>query len=256
MWCPTLHTNSSKIFVVVDVLTKFCKLYPLCTATIDHTLKAMNKFLEEFPSLSYVLSDRGTQFTSPMWTRYWEQRGTIVKYTSVYRPASNPCERVMGTLGDFFRLHCPENHRRWPLLVPEVERRMNCVEHVVTGVCPITLQRRLKPILMTSNKLEVVSEEEYALTLKKARENVKRAVDNRQTKFAQRNQTVTLEEGDLVYVKQHKLSNADKGIAKKMCHLYAGPCPVVANLGKNTYRVKNNLVDDTYSQQHLNNLKF
>lgn len=77
---------------------------------------------------------------------------------------------------------------------------------------------------------------------------VRRAIiEDRQAKYSRKHDPVTLHEGDLVYIRQHKLSDASKGVAKKLYPLYRGPGQaMVDNLRKNTYRIKN-LVDDTYS---------
>lgn len=57
----------------------------------------------------------GRQFDNDRWRNFWKNLRTEVTYISANRPASNPCERVMSTLGDMLRLYSRGNHRRWTL---------------------------------------------------------------------------------------------------------------------------------------------
>ena len=67
---PVGHGGVQYILVCLDVFSKHIKLYPLRAAT---TKACLNKLTTDyFPHVikpSCILSDHGTQFTSPMWKR-------------------------------------------------------------------------------------------------------------------------------------------------------------------------------------------
>lgn len=64
-----------------------------------------------------VLSDNGKQFDSEKYRKFWSEQNTQVTYISVNRPASNPVERVMTTLGNMLRLNSRDSHKRWHMFI-------------------------------------------------------------------------------------------------------------------------------------------
>ena len=59
----------------------------------------------------YIVSDRGPQFTSPIWKAFMECLGVTVSLTSGYRPQANgQVERVNQEVGWFLRGY----YQDWP----------------------------------------------------------------------------------------------------------------------------------------------
>lgn len=252
---PGARCGLSKILVGVDLFTKHVRLYPVKLMTTESTIKAMQKYIEEFGVPKRIMSDNGRQFDNDRWRDFWKKEGAEVSYISAYRAASNPCERVMSTLGDMLRLYSREKHRRWPLLVKSIEERINNTEHCTTGVGPITLQKKLKPSAHSQHALEPISQSEYEKVCELAKQKIKDAIGRRKLFFQCNNPKLfRLPIGHVVYVKTHHLSDKSKGEAKKLFPLFEGPYVVVENLGRNAYLLKN-LTDSRFCTQHLNNLK-
>ena len=57
-----------------------------------------------------ILSDRGPQFTSQVWSAFFEHLGVSVSLTSGYHPQSDAqCDRVNQELGKFLWIFCHNN---------------------------------------------------------------------------------------------------------------------------------------------------
>jgi len=153
---PIGRGGMEKILVVMDVFTKFVKLYPVKRATTESSIKALEKYMFQFGIPKTIASDNGSNFTSAEWRAYWTNKQVTLRYTSVYRPASNPVERVMQTLAEAIRMQVHDrNQGIWPTLLTNIEKKINCTEHSTTGVPPILLQCRFKPNIYTNVKPDI-----------------------------------------------------------------------------------------------------
>ena len=258
---PTGRGGVQKIIVCMDVFTKFVKLFAVKSATTEKTIEKMKIWTEEFGVPKNILSDNGSQFTSSKWLDFWNKQETLVRFTSVYRPASNPVERVMQTISECLRLNLKNTtHGKWPLLLEIVERKINCVEHTVTGFPPITLQYGLFPridgVTQLYTRMYHLNELEYNSCLKKARERIKRKLEQRRRYFERTHpDPISLQPGDIVYAKTHYLSDKSKGIAKKLKDYFRGPVEVIANAGDNCYVLRDLDTEEEF-QENLNNIRF
>jgi transposase InsO family protein len=86
-----------------------------------------------------ILSDHGSQFTSPLWKETLQNLGIVAKYTPIRHPSSNPAERIMKELGKYFRIYCHQTHKQWPELIPHIQKWLNEPVGQVTGYRPIEL---------------------------------------------------------------------------------------------------------------------
>jgi len=67
---PTSRGNVRFIFVCYDTFSKYVKLYPLKSATTKACLnKLLNHYFVNVNKPEVVLSDYGSQFRSPVWTK-------------------------------------------------------------------------------------------------------------------------------------------------------------------------------------------
>jgi hypothetical protein len=72
-----------------------------------------------------VLSDHGSQFTSPQWRKTLTELGIEVRYSPIRHPESNLAERIMRELGKYFRIYCNETRKKWPEFVGHIEQWLN-----------------------------------------------------------------------------------------------------------------------------------
>jgi len=254
---PRGRAGMEKILVVMDVFTKYVKFYPVKHADTKSTIRAMEKYVQENGLPETILSDNGSNFTSDAWKKHWTRKKVSLRYTSVYRPASNPSERIMQSLAEGIRMEVHDkNQGTWPTLLPGIERKLNCSEHTTTGVAPIILQKRLKPGISGNNELVSISEEEFQIALNKVKKQTEIKLKQRHNYFRKHHsKTVALQLGEIVYIKTHPQSKKIDNFSQKLSKKFKGPCVVIKINGKNAYRVQD-LQTNHCEDHHINNLKF
>lgn len=254
---PKGRGGVEKILVILDVYTKFVKLFAIKRGDTKTCLRKLDQYILEFGTPKNILSDNGTNFTSTAWIEHWKKREVQLRYTSVYRPASNPVERVMQTISEVIRMNVQDNtHGKWPELLDTIEQKINCVEHTTTGVPPITSQLHKKPGPVGHSKLIPLSQEEIKQYEEKARNTRTIKIEQRIKQFNKDNKSVKmLQPGDLVYIKTHPLSDKTKNFAKKFAKLFKGPYTIVSHKGNNSYTLEN-LCDGSREDHHINNLRY
>ncbi|KAK7605130.1 hypothetical protein V9T40_006988 [Parthenolecanium corni] len=180
-----------------------------------------------------------------------------LRFTSVYRPASNPSERIMQSLSEGIRMSVHDkNHGSWPSIIPEIEKKLNSTEHTTTGFPPFTLmyKSRLGPIGIQDAKPK--PDKEFLNVLEKAKQNTIKKLSQRENEFYKNNpKLIELSIGDLVYVKTHPLSNKEKNFTKKFAKLFKGPFVVIKNNKNNSYVLEDLRTGDR-EDHHIDNIKF
>jgi hypothetical protein len=123
---PVGRGNVKYLFVCLEFFSKHVTLYPLKTATTRSCLnKLRDHYLREVTQPKVILSDHGSQFTSPAWQKALAEMGIQCKYSPIRHPESNPTERVMRELGKYFKIYCNQTHKKWPELQPYIENWLN-----------------------------------------------------------------------------------------------------------------------------------
>ncbi|XP_033222817.1 uncharacterized protein LOC117176673 [Belonocnema kinseyi] len=84
-----------QILVMVDMFTKYTKLYPMRKATGEMAVRKIDEFIKYIGMPQKVLSDKGTQFTSHRWREALEERGIQKILTSIRHPQANMVERYL-----------------------------------------------------------------------------------------------------------------------------------------------------------------
>ncbi len=216
----------------------------------------MEKYIQEFRIPKAFISDNGQQFTAKEWRDHWNAKNVELRYTSVCHPTPNPAERVMQGIADSVRLNSRENHRRWPLLIKDIELRLNSVEHRTTRVIPMVLQQKLIPARSGPRKLLEVSEKDYEEALDLVRKSMQQAVQYRRENANKRRfGSLKLEPGEVVYIRNYTKSDKEQGIAKKLNPVFKGPCVVLKSLSPSSYLVLNP-DNNRRERQHISNLKY
>lgn len=81
-----------------------------------------------------IVSDRGPQFTSHIWTSLMEKLGVILSLTSGYHPQSNG--KVNQELGHYLCIFCKNNQQDWSHYLPWAEYAHNSLRHSAMGLTP------------------------------------------------------------------------------------------------------------------------
>jgi hypothetical protein len=123
---PSGRFGNKYILVCLDIFTKHVKLYPLKSATAQACLTNITqKYVPTVIHPDAILSDHGTPFTSENWQRSLEELNMRVKYSPIRHPESNPSERFMREISQFFRIYCHTTQKSWPQLLRNIEYWLN-----------------------------------------------------------------------------------------------------------------------------------
>lgn len=230
------------VFVVLNVFTKYVKLFPLKKATSKVMLSRITK--EYFPEVGKprkILSDHGSQFTSATWLEGLNAEGVQVIYSSIRHPQSNPSERVMRELGRVLRAYSYERHSSWVKWLPIAEIWFNHNVHEATGCIPYELHFK-KPsfrhmeelfpnIKQAPDRLEL--EDLDQLALGKMVDSASKRGKRHERKYPYSN----LEPGDLVLLRTDPISSVLDKETRKLALLYKGPFRVKEVVAPNAYRL-------------------
>ena len=84
------------LLTMVDRTTRWPEAVPLSStmAAVEVARAFIGCWVARFGTASYIISDRGPQFTSELWTAVAENLGVRIHRTTAYNPQSNGlCER-------------------------------------------------------------------------------------------------------------------------------------------------------------------
>lgn len=114
------------ILAILDIFSKYIKLYALKRATTTAILNKLEKgYITEIGKPEAILTDNGTQFTSSKWKNRLNELNITTCYTTAYHPQSNPVERYNREIGRLLRTYCNEQHSKWPNFLDKIEFWMN-----------------------------------------------------------------------------------------------------------------------------------
>jgi hypothetical protein len=254
---PAGRGGVKNVLVCLEVFTKHVKLYPLKAATTRSCLsKLRNHYFQEVIKPKVILSDHGSQFTSPSWKRALSDLDILTRYTPIRHPASNPTERIMRELGKYFRIYCQHTQKKWPELIPYIEDWLNKSVSTATGFAPTELLIGGPPHDVFDKLLKKEQDqkpEEVALEEKLSRAYIKMKTRARKMQAKRKTgRTVWRPNlGDDVLVKCQPVSDAAQGITAKFQPTYEGPYYIKKFIPPAMYEVH----DTTGKLRGLFNLK-
>lgn len=242
------------IFVVLNVFTKFVRLYTLRNATAKGVVRKLeNDYfpMERIPKR--ILSDKGTQFTSKHWDECLKKYNVQKIFCSTRYPQGNPSERVMRELGRLLRVYCSTNHKSWAKFVKKIELLINSAVHESTGFSPISLEKNTPPDQTLRKVIEFPEEKRKNLEVRL--ELAKRKLQSREEKNKIKNNKNLTEfkVGDTVWVKANPISSKVDGEVKKLFMIYEGPYKIGKQISENAFQLQtlHNKIKGTYNRMHL-----
>jgi transposase InsO family protein len=132
------HTN---ILVITDRLTKGVILEGMGEITAETTAWAIIRTLVRrhgFPL--FMVSDRGVQFTSALWTRVCQLCGIVRRLSTAYHPETDgQTERWNSTVETYLRFYVYYDQDNWSQLLPMAELALNGRVSSSTGMSPFFL---------------------------------------------------------------------------------------------------------------------
>lgn len=238
---PKAKGGYQYVFVIVDGFTKYVRFYPLKRATTKMTLRwFLEDYCVEFGKPTRILSDNGSQFSSPVWTDTLAEHGIKASKISVRHPQGNAAERIMFRLGQAFRTYCHAKHVTWIDWLPLIERMTNIAVHDCTGFTPYELQTGGVPQYTVPQLLGLPLPEpiDSEWQVRVVRERMRRAgIERGKQQKGIRVEIFAKDEAVLLRVPG--VSNAAQKIIGKLCDIFQGPFYIEERVRDNTYRLRN-----------------
>ena len=106
------------LFTIIDRSTRWPEAVPMKTANTENCIEALlNHWIARFGIPDEITSDRGTPFTSSLWTGLSQQLGIQARHTTAYNPEANGMvERLHRTLKAALMAKC--NNENWTTNLP------------------------------------------------------------------------------------------------------------------------------------------
>jgi transposase InsO family protein len=254
---PTGRGGVKYLLVCLEVFTKYVVLYPLKAATTKASLKKITThYINKVVKPEIILSDHGSQFTSPLWKETLQQLGITVKYSPIRHPASNPAERIMKELGKYFKIYCHTTHKKWPQLIPYIQKWFNESVNQVTGYRPVELLGEVENELFKELAIrlpERSAQADLANKILKVYARLKYRAEARRVKRKGRNREWKPQVGDLVLIKGQPVSDSNQGVIAKFQRPYLGPFFIKQMINPSLYLVQDEkgVVKGLYNLAHL-----
>ncbi len=237
--------GSDSLLVVVDRRTKMAHFIP-CQKTVT-AAEAANLYVREVFRLhgmpSSIVSDRGPQFVSRFWKRFWELLGTNVTLSTAYHPETDgQTERVNQVVEQYLRAFVNYQQDDWAKLLPFAEFAYNNSVHSSTNLSPFFANYGFNPAIdfVPTTESCVPTAESIVqkfrtlnlfLTqqLSKSQEDMKRFADRKRM-------DIEYSVGEWVYLSRSDLKTTRP--CKKLDFTYIGPFEISAKINANAYRLR------------------
>lgn len=247
---PKSTSGFQYILVVADCFSKFPLLFPLRTATAISVCKAIedNVFLM-FGCPNAVIVDNGVQFRSKEFINLMERYKVSIKYTALYHPQANPCERINRVLKTMLRCYVSDNHRLWDKHLHQVASAIRSSKHEVTGMTPnfIVFGRELsnrgnginssEPILFDRSTVDDERVNGLNRVFVDVQKRLRRAYEQSKSNYDLRRRDQQFLINDQVWRRNYIQSDASKYFAAKLAPRYLGPFRIAKRLSPWTYQL-------------------
>lgn len=134
---PRTSNGHKFIFAVIDIFSKYTKLYPVTKLTGEKLAKFITEdWTPTVGKPKRVLTDNATYFAGYTWRTILAAQEVEPVYTTSYYPEGNSAERVMAEVGRFMRAYCKSAHSKWNKYLPFLESCVNSTYHESVVVTP------------------------------------------------------------------------------------------------------------------------
>jgi len=198
------------ILAIIDIFSKYVKLYAIRRATMDIILrKITGDYIPKYGSVKQKLTDNGTQFRNDKWTKQLQAARIRVIFTTTYHPEGNPVERTNREIGRILRTYCHSTHAGWVKWVNTIEFWLNHTTHESTGYTPQQIMFGNRHILTIDKLLDFPEKQEEStekITCHLIKSRLEKKAAARNKSKDKNKKFITYQPGQQVLVKEHRLS--------------------------------------------------
>ncbi|UYV72119.1 hypothetical protein LAZ67_9001873 [Cordylochernes scorpioides] len=249
---PLPSTKNRKKWIIV--LTDYYTRYAETRAVSEATVKEVSKFLVEDIFLrhgapQYLISDRGSQFTSNLMKEVMKTCKIKHCFTTSYHPQTNGLtERLNRTLINMLSMYVNTDQKNWDEILPFITHAYNTTIQETTGYSPFFLMFGREPTsLLDDRNISVdIDKDDYDEYIKHHLDKI-----NRTRKLVINNTIKTQERMKKNYDKKHMERSYEPGelvavwtpirkIGKceKLLRKYFGPYRIIKKLSNVNYLIE------------------
>jgi len=253
---PVSSKGNAHILVVVDAATRWTEVYPLRNANSASVVRCLRELFNKLGAPRRVVFDNGTPFKAALTQRELWCHGVQPIFITPFHPSANLSERFNQQIKRMIRAFVGEFHKGWDKHLSEFQLVLNASVNVTLGVSAaelflgrplFTLFDRLCqpgkkqiPVRMDSSLKEQRLDHWIHLWALADRRQADKLAKYRKTADAKAS-PANWKVGDLVGVKTHFLSDANKSFAQGLAPKWSGP-----------WRVESLQPGDVARLKHLN----
>lgn len=248
---PRTTSGNQYILVVADCFSKFALLFPIKTAVASTIVRLIEtQVFLVFGCPNAIIVDNGVQFRSKEFVGSMDQFGVKIKYTALYHPQANPCERINRVLKTMLRSYVSDNHRSWDRYLAQIGYAIRSTQHEVTKLTPnfVVFGREIpeRGIGKQDHPIEfdrsAYIDGKRSNCLNKVFADVKNRLSEaylrNKTNYDFRRRSEEFLPNQLVWRKNYVLSDASKYFSAKLAPKFVGPFLIAKRLSPWTYELK------------------
>ncbi|KAL0151624.1 hypothetical protein M9458_053025 [Cirrhinus mrigala] len=133
---PASNGNTT-ILTLIDRFSKACQLIPKLPTALQTAEHLCNLVFRFYGLPEDIVSNRGPQFTSRVWSAFFKMLHVNISLTSGYHPQPNgQTERLNQEVIRFLRSYCSQNQNDWSRFLMWAEYAQNSIQKPSTGLTP------------------------------------------------------------------------------------------------------------------------
>lgn len=262
---PRSTAGNTYLSVTTDYFTKYVFLKPLREPTSHNIIKHLkNDVILIYGAPKVAITDNAKYYRGAKFTEMCSSFKIDLKHNIAYNSRSNPTERSNQSIETMICSYIADDHRKWDLLMPELQWAMRSSLSAATKHTPhylvfgkeLSLDGRHHPLTALPDDAvelpEAADRDEYADYLKHLddfRDEVQERLQEAQARNARtynlRRREAPFKTGDRVWRKNFVKSNKAKKIAKKLAPKWVGPFVIKNKVGRVSYLLEDsNGVED------------
>lgn len=229
---PRSHNGHIWLLTMQDRFTKWLEIRPLRRATASTiTREVANTIIYRHGCPNELISDNGTQLKSRELAQLLQAFNIKHRKTPAYAPHCNPVERTNKTIKTMISQYVDKNHRQWDARLPQLQYAYNTARYEATGYTPafLTYGRELAGPHPDEQRARGTNEA-YLKQLHEAHEIVRiqmaRNYQRQEKYYNMRRRPWQPKIGELVWKRDHPLSNKAAAFNAKLAPKYIGPMTV------------------------------
>jgi hypothetical protein len=260
---PRSKGGNTAILVGVDAFLKFVWLIPVRESTTRATIKALReRIFSTFSVPEKIVSDNAQCFVSREFRHFCFEMGVKHVTTSPYYPQPSHAERFNKNLRAALIAYHREAHDMWDQNLPWLQLAFNSAEHEATKACPFNVMFPFKcgsPLINRWSIKDLLPAKWTKTQLQqlwsRVRQNLVKSRDRMELRYNRNRLPQPFKVGDIVYYKNHPLSNAGRHLTAKLMPRYKGPFKIKCFLTPVTVRLVMPNSNRFVTRAHVSQLK-